>query len=153
MENQPGGHLAVITLLRLRDKHSLVPFCGANLVCGIYDLALTPSVRHWGDEKLILNTRDMEIFVEYFLPEGHKLADPDISPLHADLSGLPPAIFTIGTNDLLLDDSLFMASRWSAAGNTTDLGVYPGGAHVFIALSGKLAEEGNARIEAFMREC
>jgi acetyl esterase/lipase len=148
-----GAHLAVVTLLRLRNKHSLFPFCGANLVCGCYDLALTPSVRKWGEEKLILNTRDLEIFVDHFVPDSFSLADPDISPLHAGLDNLPPALFTIGTKDPLLDDSLFMAGRWSAASNTAKLAIYPGGAHVFIAFAGQLAEEGNARIEAFLREC
>ena len=104
-----GAHLTVITLMRLRDRHSNTSFCGANLVCGCYDLALTPSARAWGEEKLILNTRDMEIFVDHFIPDGFSLADPDISPLHGDLGHLPPALFTIGTKDPLLDDSLFMA--------------------------------------------
>ncbi len=148
-----GAHLAVVTLLRLRDKHGASPFCGANLNCGCYDLALTPSARRWGEEKLILNTRDMEIFVDHFIPDGFSLDDPDISPLHADLTDLPPALFTIGTKDPLLDDSLFMASRWNAAGNTSDLAVYPGGAHVFVAFTGKLAQAGNSKIEEFLRNC
>ncbi len=148
-----GAHLAVVTLLRLRDRHSISPFCGANLVCGCYDLALTPSARQWGEERLILNTRDMEKFVDHFIPDGFSLADPDISPLHGDLGSLPPALFTIGTKDPLLDDSLFMASRWAAADNRSDLAIYPGGAHVFIAFGGHLAEEGNSRIEDFLRRC
>jgi acetyl esterase/lipase len=41
---------------------------------------------------------------------------PDISPLYADVRGLCPALFTIGTKDALMDDSLFMWGRWSAAG-------------------------------------
>ncbi len=148
-----GAHLAVVTLLRLRNRHSISPFCGANLVCGCYDLALTPSARQWGEEKLILNTRDMETFVEHFIPDGFSLADPDISPLHGDLGNLPPALFTIGTRDPLLDDSLFMASRWASADNLSDLAIYPGGAHVFIAFGGRLAAQGNSRIEAFLRGC
>lgn len=110
-------------------------------------------MRQWGDEKLILNTRDLEIFVDHFIADGFSLSDPDISPLLADLSAMPPALFTVGTRDPLLDDSLFMASRWSAANNTSDLAIYPGGAHVFIAFAGKLAEAGNSRIEAFLNGC
>ena len=54
-----------------------------------------------------------------------------MSPLFADLRGLPPALFTVGTLDPLLDDTLFMAQRWAAAGNEAELAVYPGGLHGF----------------------
>jgi acetyl esterase len=40
----------------MRDKHSYTQFKGANLVFGIYDLAMTPSMRNWGDRELILST-------------------------------------------------------------------------------------------------
>lgn len=147
-----GAHLAVVTLLRLRDRHGLTPFAAANLVAGCYDLAMTPSARLWGEEKLILNTRDMFMFRQNFLRLGGDIADPDISPIHADLRGLPPALFSIGTKDLLLDDSLFMAARWLAAANRADLAVWPGGAHVFTAFPGQLTEKALARMELFLGE-
>ena len=43
------------------------------------------------------------------------------------------ALFTIGTKDALLDDSLFMHARWVAAGNAGELDIYPGACHGFIA--------------------
>ena len=145
-----GAHLSAVTLLRLRDRHGLAPFSGANLTAGCFDLSLTPSVRRWGSDKLILNTRDIENFVASFMTDTGSVDDPDVSPIHADLKGLPPALFTVGTRDPLLDDSLFMASRWSSSGNSSDLAVYPGGAHVFTALGGALADQGLARIDTFM---
>ena len=77
---------------------------------------------------------------------------PDVSPLYADLRGLPPALFTIGTCDPLLDDSLFMHSRWIAAGNAADLAIYPGGVHGFTAFDTELAEQANARIDRFLEK-
>lgn len=145
-----GAHLSVVTMLRLRDRHRLMPFLGANLIAGCYDLALTPSVRNWGTEKLILNTRDVEMFVRHYLLHGGSVADPDISPMHARLEGLPPALFTIGTRDPLLDDSLFMSQRWMAAGHSAELAVYPGGCHVFTGFPGSIADKANARIDAFL---
>ncbi|MDJ1157995.1 alpha/beta hydrolase [Chelatococcus sp. SYSU_G07232] len=145
-----GAHLSVVTLLRLRDRHGLRPFRAANLVAGVYDLAMTPSVRNWGEEKLILNTRDIFLFVQGFLRRRGDVRDPDVSPIQADLAGLPPALFTVGTRDLLVDDTLFMSARWAAAGNRSELAVWPGGAHVFVAFPGALAERALARMDEFL---
>jgi acetyl esterase/lipase len=40
--------------------------------------------------------------------------------------------------------------RWAAAGNDTELAVYPGGAHVFMAFPGALAEQSLSRIDNFL---
>ncbi len=45
---------------------------------------------------------------------------------------MPPALFTVGTLDPLLDDGLFMAARWRAANNESTLRVYPESVHGFI---------------------
>lgn len=130
-----GAHLAALTLLRVRDKLGRNPFHAANLVFGVFDAGLTPSARAFGDERLVLRTLDIVEFSKAFLPglsESEKRA-PHISPLYADLKGLCPALFTIGTRDALLDDSLFMHSRWVAAGNEGELDIYPGACHGFIA--------------------
>ena len=58
-------------------------------------------------------------------PEDRR--DPGVSPLYADLHGLPPALFTVGADDHLVDDTLFLAARWELAGNHTELVVYPEG--------------------------
>lgn len=147
-----GANLSVSTLLRLRDTHGLTPFRAANLTAGCYDLGLTPSARQWGDEPLVLNTRDINVFVGHYLRTGGDVATADISPLHGDLKGLPPAIFTVGTSDPLLDDTLFMAPRWMAAGNETRLAVYPGGCHVFIGFPGSITDTALARCHAFVSE-
>ena len=123
-----GAHLAVVALLRLRDRHGLTPFSGAVLGYGFYDPALTPSAARWGDEAVILSTPGLQWFSHHFVsPELYR--EPDVNPLFADLRGLPPALFTVGTMDPLLDDSLFMHARWLSSGNEADLDVHPGGVH------------------------
>ena len=63
-----GAHLAVMVLLRLRDKHNLPrAFRGANLNAGFFDLGLTPSVRNWGEERLVVNTRDLTEFADDYV--------------------------------------------------------------------------------------
>ncbi|MBB4042106.1 acetyl esterase/lipase [Microvirga flocculans] len=145
-----GAHLSAVTMLRLRDRHGLKPFRGANLFAGCYDLNLTPSVRHWGSERLILNTNDIRVFANNFVGHVSDRTDPDISPLFADLKGLPPTLFSVGTRDMLVDDTLFMASRYAAAGNQAELAVWPGGCHVFIRFDSAMSEQALSRIDAFI---
>ena len=145
-----GGHLSAVTLLRLRDRHGYTGFRGANLVYGAFDLSMTPSQRAFGDKRLVLRTKDVAKFCDAFLPHDQDRRAPDVSPLYADLRGLPPALFTIGTHDALLDDSLFMHARWLGAGNRAELAVYPGGAHGFTLFPFTLAATANTKIDAFL---
>jgi acetyl esterase len=133
-----GAHLSVVTLLRLRDRHGRRPFRAANLVYGVYDLRMAPAARAFGDERLVLRTRDIEKFREAFVPaiDDTAMCDADISPMFANLSGLCPALFTVGTRDALLDDTLFMHARWVAAGNNAELDIEPGAAHGFTLFPG-----------------
>ena len=145
-----GAHLAAVTAIRLRDRHHVTPFRGANLVYGIYDLTFTPSVRNWGERVLILSTPIIEWFSNHFVPDQSRRGDPDVSPLYADLHSLPPALFSVGTLDPLLDDSLFMSARWAAAGGRADLAVYPGGVHGFNLFPMPLAAGANKRCQEFI---
>ncbi len=127
-----GAHLAACTLLRLRDRHDAADrFGAANLVFGIYDLGGTPSQRGMIERPDILTAEQIEYFTELFSPgrSPEERRDPDISPLYADLHGLPPALFTVGADDHLVDDTLFMAARWALAGNRAELLVYPESPH------------------------
>jgi acetyl esterase len=144
-----GAHLAALTLLRLRDRHALRPFKGAYLTYGCFDLSLTPSARCWGARNLVLSTPIVAQFVNWFVRPAQR-QDPEVSPLYADLAGLPPALFSVGTLDPLLDDSLFMASRWLAAGNRIEFALYPGALHGFNLLPHEQALPANQRIIEFL---
>jgi acetyl esterase len=147
-----GAHLAVLALLRLRDEGSRA-FEAANLVFGPYDLTGTPSRRLWGDRNLILSSPIMDWFAECFLPgmPREERRDPSVSPLYADLRDLPPAFFSCGTLDPLLDDSLFMEARWRAAGNHTSISLWPDGVHAYTAFPLEIARRSRAEQAAFIR--
>lgn len=144
-----GGHLSATTILRMRDRHGYTGFSAANLVYGVYDLAMTPSQRSWGGDPLVLSTPIMAWFYDHFVP-SEKRRDPDVSPLYAELHDLPPALFTVGTLDPLLDDTLFMHQRWMAAGNKSELRVYPGGPHGFDAHPTKLGAGARQSMNEFI---
>jgi acetyl esterase/lipase len=143
-----GGHLAAVTLLRMRDRHGSLDFAGANLLFGWYDLTMTPS-QIAAEQAAVIPTPTLHWFLDHFVPADRR-RDPDVSPLYADLSEMPPALFTVGSLDPLLDDSLFMHQRWLAAGNESELAVYPGGVHGFSAMPIAMATEATARMNAFI---
>ena len=147
-----GGHLSAVTVLRMRDRYGYTGFRGANLVYGAFDMSLTPSQRQFGNTRLVLRTIDIQQFANAFLPTITDRRVPDISPLFADLHGLCPALFSVGTKDALLDDTLFMHARWIAAGNVAELAIYPGGAHGFTLFPNELSKSAAARSDAFLNQ-
>ncbi|MFI1187559.1 alpha/beta hydrolase [Streptomyces californicus] len=159
-----GATLALATLLRLRDRRSrdassspdeAVPasryadavsrFAGAALQFGTYDLsALTPAGRRIADEYFI------EAYVGHVPARDRTL--PDISPLYADLTGLPPVLLVVGAEDVLLEDNLTLAGRLSAAGNDVELHLYPAVPHGFTGHPTALASTALAGIGSWLRE-
>lgn len=152
-----GAHLSAVTLLRLRDRHRAADrFCGANLVFGAYDLSFPPSAMGTGLEPGtdLLDPESMQFMVEQFAPgmTPYERRLPDLSPLFADLSGLPPALFTVGTADHLIDDSLFLAARWMTAGSEAELLVYPDAPHGCIGVPTVMSHWW-PRLVAFLGSC
>ena len=150
-----GASLSAATLLRLRDRHGITgAFAAANLVFGAFDLTGTPSRLLWGDRQLVLSDTVMTWFTKCLVGvvDDRTCRNPDLSPLYADLRDMPPALFTVGTADALLDDSLFMAARWEAAGNRAELRVYEEACHAFTAFPIAVAREANEAQLAFLRD-
>jgi acetyl esterase len=149
-----GGYYAALTLLRIRDELGAIDrISGANLVFGVYDLGGTPSgigIRP-SDVSDILTGDLGEFVLECYLPGlGRQDArDGRYSPLYAPLHDLPPALFTVGSADHLLDDTLFMARRYEAYGNQAELAVYPDCIHGFVGFPMELANRANERVDEF----
>lgn len=85
--------------------------------------------------------------------------DPAVSPFYENLEKfrgrLPSALFTIGTEDPLLDDSVAMATRWLMAGGHAILKVYSGAPHGFNLFPRqvfKVAGEAVDDTEAYIKE-
>ena len=150
-----GAHLAAVTVLRMRDRHGFSGWSGVDFVYGAFDFSdACPSRTHIGADSLVINAANIPWFGAHFL-RGCDVdpADPDLSPLHAPLHGLPPALFSVGTQDPLLDDSLFMYVRWIAAGNPAELDIYPGAPHAFDSRQAPLADGFRRRRFEFLRNC
>ena len=133
-----GGYMAAAVLLRCRDiAGALDRVLGANLVFGVMDWGRSPSQRGLRPTEGpdMLTPEGIVTFCECYLPglSDDERRAPEISPAFADLRDLPPALFSVGSADHLLDDTLFMAGRYAAAGNETELFVAPDMPHGFQA--------------------
>jgi acetyl esterase/lipase len=81
------------------------------------------------------------------------LTDPRVSPLYAELSGLPETLIQVGEDEILLDDSTRLADRIWAGGTQVELQRFPGLWHCFQFHAGTLraSDEAIADIAAFLR--
>ncbi len=127
-----GGGLAVATLVNARD-HGL-PLPAAAFVMSPYaDLTLA------GASMDTKRAADPLLSRELLQPRvtdytaGHDPAAGLISPVFADLSGLPPLIIQAGTHEVLLDDAVRLARQAAAADVAVTLDITPGVPHVFQA--------------------
>jgi epsilon-lactone hydrolase len=127
-----GGGLAIATLVNARD-HGL-PLPAAALVMSPYaDLTLAGTTLETKRKADPLLSREA---LQARVPDytgGQDAALSLISPIFADLSGLPPLIIQAGTHEVLLDDAVRLARQAAIADVAVTLDVTPGVPHVFQA--------------------
>jgi acetyl esterase/lipase len=140
-----GGGLAIATLVNARD-HGL-PLPAAALVMSPYvDLTLAgTSMRTRSEVDPLLSREALKARVSDYTA-GQDAALGLISPLFADLSGLPALIIQAGTHEVLLDDALRLAQRAAMADLEVTLDITPGVPHVFQAYHAIL-DEGAAALD------
>lgn len=129
-----GGGLTMSTLVALRDAGDPLPAAAAVLSPWV-DLTLSgPSI----DDNArydYLSRRVLETYVQRFAPHVDP-AHPLVSPMHADLEGLPPLLIQAGEAEALLDDSVVLAERAQRAGVEVELSVYDDMVHGFMLFTG-----------------
>jgi len=127
-----GGGLAVATLVNARD-HGL-PLPAAAFVMSPYaDLTLAGTTIEIKREVDPLLSREALQSAVTAYTAGQDAALGLISPIFADLSGLPPLIIQAGTHEVLLDDAVRLAQQAATADVEVTLDITPGVPHVFQA--------------------
>jgi acetyl esterase/lipase len=127
-----GGGLAIATLVNARD-HGL-PLPAAAFVMSPYaDLTLagtTMDTKRAADP--LLSPEALQARVPDYTA-GHDAGLGLISPVFADLSGLPPLVIQAGTHEILLDDAVRLTRQAATADVEVTLDITPGVPHVFQA--------------------
>jgi len=122
--NQPNFAAFQGQLLTLRDEGSRLP-AAAVALSPWTDLALTgPSLRLNADADAMIRSEEAPRLARYYLA-GADPRTPYASPLYGDPTGLPPTLIQVGSDEVLLDDSVRMAERMRAAGCQVELEIWP----------------------------
>ncbi len=143
-----GGNMAAVCALRARDRGG--PALAAQvLVYPVVDTdTTTPSyLTHGADQTLMLGAREMQWFIDQYLPNAADRLHPDAAPLRAaDLSRLPPAIVVIAEYDPLRDEGTSYAQALAAAGVEVSVHRYEDQPHGFFSFVNAF-QTGNRAVE------
>lgn len=140
-----GGTLTISTLIKIKKEQ--LPFPVAAF-------CLSPATDMTGSGETYTTKADLDPFLtpelgDLVLENYLKEADPEdplVSPLYADLEGLPPIYIQVGTSEILLDDSIRIAKKLEDAGVEVELDVWEDMIHVFAAFAA-FAPESREAIE------
>lgn len=125
-----GGNLALVATLAARDRGLPMP-AAAALFSPVTDFVDAGGSRVSNARRdAMFDPRALANLGPLYLA-GADPADPRVSPLLADLAGLPPLLFHVGEREVLRDDSVRMADKARAAGVAVELEVFPVVAHVW----------------------
>jgi acetyl esterase/lipase len=147
-----GGGLATALLVAARDQGLAMPRAGV-LFSPYADLTLSgESMTTKAEVDPSFRSEDIAVRAKDYVGSAD-LANPLVSPVFADLRGLPSLLIQAGSNEVLLDDALRLATRAAAADVPVTLEVTPGVPHLFQAFAAML-DEGEAalrRVAGFLR--
>lgn len=143
-----GGGLTLALLQTLRAKGLPPPAC-AWLVSPWVDLEMTGASMDSKDAvDPLIHRPYLQQLAEAYLAGGTSPRSPLVSPLHADLTGLPPILIQVGSCETLLDDSVRLAGRLAAGDVKVRLSVYPQMIHAWPIWYHRLTEGRRALTEA-----
>jgi monoterpene epsilon-lactone hydrolase len=148
-----GGGLAVALNNRLRDADEELPGC-VWLVSPWTDLTMSGSTLITKDNvDPIIHKGYLGELADAYVPPGMGRKDPRVSPLYADLRGLPPMLVQVGSAETLLEDATRFAAAAGAADVSVTLEIWPHMIHAWPMWNAglKAGRSALAHAGAFMR--
>jgi monoterpene epsilon-lactone hydrolase len=129
-----GATLVLATALALRESGDALP-AALIALSPATDMAMTGETFHTKAlvDPILGSGLAQDAFALYTNHGATDPRNPLVSPLYADVHGLPPTLIQVGTQEALLSDSTRMAQKMKAAGVEVKLEVWPGMFHAFSA--------------------
>ena len=143
MGDSAGGNLAAALLVALRDKKLPMPKLAVLISPWTSFSSELPSrVRNYRKDMVLgeKNKRMTPAVLKSGYSQGTSVTDPYLSPVCADLTGLPKLLVTVGSDELLLDDALLFAGNAQRDGVDAELTIYKGMSHDWTLLMPELPE-------------
>lgn len=146
-----GGGLSLAMLLRLRDEGLELPACWVGLSPWT-DLSMSsPSIRANNGRDALFGEVAPDLLPLLPAMYAADVTDPSVSPLLADLTGLPPMLVHAGSDELIRDDSVRLVEKAREAGVDASLGLFEGMWHVFQAFPIPETHRSMTEIGGFIR--
>ncbi|WP_227500078.1 alpha/beta hydrolase [Synechococcus sp. PCC 7335] len=142
-----GGNLALTMMLSLKAAGAALP-SSAVLISPYTDLARTgKTINTHADLDPMVSPQLLETITAWYT-SCEQLRHPLVSPLYANLSGLPPLLIQVGATELLLDDALQLSRQVGLANVAVELKVWQNMIHCFQLFAPILTEGRQAISEA-----
>lgn len=133
-----GAGLTLATLVSLREEGLPLP-AGGVLISGWFDLNSRSTSMQFNRHYDFVTRIGIRAMAKRYAPV-HELANPLVSPVHAEMKGLPPLLIQVGAAETLLDDSLRVAETARKEGVEVKLEVWPDMIHAWHVFAPMLAE-------------
>lgn len=148
-----GGGLTIAALLSLRDQGDPLPAAGVCISPWVDLTCSSETYRTKAHTDPVVNEEGIREMAALYLG-GLDPETPLASPIFGDLTGLPPLLIQVGTEEVLLDDSISLDNKARACGVDSRLEIWEEMIHVWHSFSPILKEgrEAIARIGEYFRE-
>ncbi len=125
-----GGGLATATMLQIRDEKLPMPACSV-LISPWVDLTISQdSVYKYVARSPMLFLKEMKAWARNYAGI-YPLDHPKVSPMYADLTGLPPMLIQVSDSEVLVDEDKILAENAKAAGVDVTFQQFSGLIHVW----------------------
>lgn len=130
MGDSAGGGLSTASMLKMKELELPQPKAAVLLSPWVDLVGDSESYRTKSQKDLIIAVADIHRYSKDYFKEMSP-NHPLISPIYADLSGLPPLLIQVGTHEILLNDSLKLAEKAKEDGVDVTLEVWESMLHVW----------------------
>ena len=126
-----GGNLALVTLHRSVQAGEPLPACAVLLSPAVDCTLDSHSMVENEESDPMIRLANLLLLRRHYVSSPHLYTHPDVSPLFADFTGLPPLFLQAGSSEMLRDEAIRTAQKAQAAGVDVELELWPGTVHGF----------------------